>query len=80
MFSIYSNSAQDVVKFQAQGSQLKVALIQVTDMFGILHFSNSSMSRAVAIDVSNWMDGVYFITLTDEDGKLYGTVGGATLA
>lgn len=70
-FSIYPNPARDVVKIDLQHSITGVQHVSVTDVLGRERFSLSPFSLSETLEVSDWPDGIYLITLTDEDGSRY---------
>jgi hypothetical protein len=69
--AIFPNPASDVVRFNVQSSKFNVVFIQAVDVLGRDCFSRSSFAMTDPLDVSGWPDGIYMITVTDEDGNRY---------
>lgn len=76
-FAIFPNPANDVVKVEVQGSKFRVQRVEVADVLGRDCFSRSlrhaqgttSFAMTDVLDVSDWPDGIYLLTLTDHDGN-----------
>jgi len=68
-FAIWPNPASNLIHIQ--NSMVNVQRVSVVDMLGRDCFSRSSFAMTDALDVSSWVDGIYMITVTDEDGNRY---------
>ncbi|MCF8460518.1 MAG: T9SS type A sorting domain-containing protein [Flavobacteriales bacterium] len=68
-FVIWPNPASNLIHIQS--SMVNVQRVSVVDMLGRDCFSRSSFAMTDALDVSGWPDGIYLITVTDEDGNRF---------
>lgn len=73
--AIYPNPARDVVRVSFQIPMVSIQSVSVIDMLGreIIEPTLFTSGRQVdkSVDVRGWPDGVYLITIRDEDGNRY---------
>ena len=72
VMEVYPNPASQVVRLDISTlPNTGIQRVSVVDVLGRDCFSRSSFAMTDVMDVSAWPDGIYLITVTDEDGNRY---------
>ena len=66
---IYPNPANSVVRLRDKSSTMQVHSVSVIDVLGRPCWSVSGRAVTDLLSVSDWPNGIYMVTLTDEDGN-----------
>lgn len=69
---VYPNPSSELLLVDIDAKNSVIVQLSVTDMNGkvISSQSYSATNNHVAINVKNWSNGVYFLSLTDKDGNI----------
>lgn len=72
--SVYPNPVSDLVVINIRSTENSILKAELTDVLGKMFFQDKLLQQITTIDMRTFADGLYFLKLLSEDGKIHKTV------